>query len=616
MVGARNTIKGLDTGQISEINRLDKANNEGTKLEMLKSVKNQQSNERMKEVTNAMENVNRINNVEQHQEEQGATTNMTAVRFHEDTIMEEAIDQRKVKYGEKKGISIEIEMEVESDEQTCAITIVTVAETLLKEWKQNKVIDGVLSLNGRLMKNKFEKVEQWAIAPKIVKKKKHVAVEMILELQSKESVFNLYQNQKEYCEKHKIRLSARNTRLEYTKRVGFLIGPCLKFASPRRYIEEINNYLDLEEGVVEVKKKYTFERGSRSKVLVICVIESKAKEVDELLCLIKSPRFKYISYRKSTSDEKLRAMYINDQTNATGKYEILENVSLNDEVIDDKTNEVIELEQMIMSSEKGSQRLFVAVEQGDGKHEKDVIVVVNPKMKQQAKRWIIDEYMNTKFVIERQRATSVDPNQFSIDSTYSESLREFLTPKINENEIEKSKYGKKLRTYAEVTRKGEKAQPSKKNEKSKDLESKMKENKNQKKGQNQEIADAMIVVKSQIESLKELIVFMLKTIVADETMKKVIEDKLQSINMQSNENEIEEEENEEEHEKTKHQKQRKYREREENNNETAENDKKKAKRVGHPTLGAEVPGNVKTKVQWYENYKKWQENVEQENYDE
>ena len=273
-------------------------------------------------------------------------------------------------------------MNPESEAQECAITIVTVAEQLLKKWTMKKVIDGVYGVNGNLIKAQYEKIDKWAIEPKIVKKNKYVVVELIMDVKSKESVFKLYQHIKDYCNTHKIRLSARNTKLEYTKRVGFLTGPCLKIAAPKRYIEELNKYLGLEEedGIIDVKKKFTFERGSRSKVLVICVIESKAKEADELLCAIRSPRFKYVSYQKSISEEKLKAMYHNDKNNEKDKYEILKNVSLEDELIDEKMNQKVQLEQMIMKAEKGSQRLFLAAEQGDGKHRNNVLVVLNQKM--------------------------------------------------------------------------------------------------------------------------------------------------------------------------------------------------------------------------------------------
>ena len=61
MVETRNAIKGLDTGQLSELNRLEVSQNQGTKLEMLKSVKNQQNNANFNGATNAEDNVTVFN---------------------------------------------------------------------------------------------------------------------------------------------------------------------------------------------------------------------------------------------------------------------------------------------------------------------------------------------------------------------------------------------------------------------------------------------------------------------------------------------------------------------------------------------------------------------------
>ena len=52
--------------------------------------------------------------------------------------------------------------------------------------------------------------------------------------------------------------------------------------------------------MIDAKKRNTYENGSRSKILSVYVIESETKEVDEILCLMKSPRFKYVSYYYST----------------------------------------------------------------------------------------------------------------------------------------------------------------------------------------------------------------------------------------------------------------------------------------------------------------------------
>ena len=55
--------------------------------------------------------------------------------------------------------------------------------------------------------------------------------------------------------------------------------------------------------------------------------------------------------------------------------------------------------------------------------------------------------MNLEFQQERELSTSVNPEEFQINSKYNNSLKEFLKPNINENEISKLKYGKKLKMY-------------------------------------------------------------------------------------------------------------------------------------------------------------------------
>ena len=48
---------------------------------------------------------------------------------------------------------------------------------------------------------------------------------------------------------------------------------------------------------------------------------------------MKSPRSKYVSYRNSTSKDRLAAMYYNDMKNGKGKYETLENENLKVKVL-------------------------------------------------------------------------------------------------------------------------------------------------------------------------------------------------------------------------------------------------------------------------------------------
>ena len=452
MVETRNTMRGLDTGQLSSLNRLETSKKHQTKLEVLKSAKNQRSNDKKNETANDEDKVvieDQPN--EQRNDHHEKKDEIKTVRFQEDEMSVEEDKEQADKMSRKKGLSIEIVMEMGSNDETCSVTVATVAEQLLYKWTKKKVIEGVYGIKKQLIKENYEEVEEWAIAPKIVRNNKVVRVEILADVETDKSAFKLYQYEKEYCETHNIKIGARNTIMEYTKRIGFLTGPCVKIASPKQYIKELNNHLKIQEGIIDVRKKWTYENGSRSKVLVVNAIESKADEINESLCSMNSKRYRYISYKKSTTQERMRAMYHNDANNAKGKYEILENVNLDDEVINQENDEKMLLENVLMTVQKGGQFLFLAAEKGEGKFNNGVIVVLNPKTQKQARRWIVDEYLLMKFSEERVLKTSVDPLQFDNNTAYSQSLQEFLTPKIDEAELARSKYGKNLRSYAEVT---------------------------------------------------------------------------------------------------------------------------------------------------------------------
>jgi len=71
-------------------------------------------------------------------------------------------------------------------------------------------------------------------------------------------------------------------------------------------------------------------------VLAIYAVQDEAKEVDEILCNLKSPRYSYISYQQITSNERLTVMYTNDRHNIKARYETLYDMNLNNEVWDKK----------------------------------------------------------------------------------------------------------------------------------------------------------------------------------------------------------------------------------------------------------------------------------------
>ena len=145
-------------------------------------------------------------------------------------------------------------------------------------------------------------------------------------------------------------------------------------------------------------------------------------------------------------------MHHNEMTNIKARYESLFNASLKERVlVSSRRHE--RLETVIMKANYNGSRLFLAAEQGSGKYENSVTVIINPRMINKAKEWIANEYLKLDFKEEQIRETSVDPELFKVDTQYNEQLHEFLRPTLQSKEAKKIKgFSKSMKSYAQVLR--------------------------------------------------------------------------------------------------------------------------------------------------------------------
>ena len=72
----------------------------------------------------------------------------------------------------------------------------------------------------------------------------------------------------------------------------------------------------IEDRLIDIRKQNTYEAKLKSKVLAVYAIESEAKEVNKMLCLMKLSRFKYVLYHHSTLQDKLAAMHYSEIKNS------------------------------------------------------------------------------------------------------------------------------------------------------------------------------------------------------------------------------------------------------------------------------------------------------------
>ena len=127
----------------------------------------------------------------------------------------------------------------------------------------------------------------------------------------------------------------------------------------------------------------TFKRNIQSKVLMIYTIQDEAKETDQKLFSTTFKKFKYVSFKLSSSLQRLAAMHSNEMKNPKAKYETLFEIQLKDKALYQGTEYT--LKELIDQVQIKDIPLFLAIEQGTGKNSRHTQVVINPKVRNRAK---------------------------------------------------------------------------------------------------------------------------------------------------------------------------------------------------------------------------------------
>ena len=273
MADPHNQNLSIDSGQLHRLNALDSTKSVVTNLETLKSVHKQVKNPCL---NNHME-------IEEINDESSENAHDTAGTRNDINNEQEA----KKRY---LTIKMELEPEREATDDEHSAMVLHATEELSQAWDHDKIIQDAYDLDGRMLERKYSELDSWAIIPRIVKKKKYATVETIIQVKTKASACRLYQNQKEYFYQNNISISRKRTGLEYTKKVRFLAGTYVKLASVDYHIDEIIDKMELDSKSIDIKKRFTYERNSRSKALSICAVHEEADQIDNKLLKLKSPR--------------------------------------------------------------------------------------------------------------------------------------------------------------------------------------------------------------------------------------------------------------------------------------------------------------------------------------
>ena len=145
------------------------------------------------------------------------------------------------------------------------------------------------------------------------------------------------------------------------------------------YKEKVRQAAQCNTGKIELKKENIYEQGKKSRCIIILVVLSKKKLIDEYL--IRSPiakcnSLKYVQFEQSNTQEKIKAIYVNEYQKYKPNFEILYNINNDDNA--EYMNNKGTLRDILLKVELQGNKLFTHIEQGIGQNSTHVYLIYHP----------------------------------------------------------------------------------------------------------------------------------------------------------------------------------------------------------------------------------------------
>ena len=116
-----------------------------------------------------------------------------------------------------------------------------------------------------------------------------------------------------------------------------------------------------------------------------------------------------------------------------------------------KEGKKVKLEELLLKEKVNDSLLFIVAEQGVAQHTEDVHIVMNPRIKNKVRLWLVNEYLLALFEHDTENETSVRVEDINSNIKYNKKLKEFLYPRLQQKEAKEFKhFRKKMKTYAQV----------------------------------------------------------------------------------------------------------------------------------------------------------------------
>ena len=142
-------------------------------------------------------------------------------------------------------------------------------------------------------------------------------------------------------------------------------------------------------------------------------------------------------------------MHLNKIINVKARFKTLYETQVDDIVFNGETKSI--LEDVILSQKYKEINLFLAIEQGSSKSSCHTHVVLNPRVTNRAREWLVKEYPALIFELDNNNKISVDSEQYEQQKKYNTNLKEFLAPRLMSEEAKKvKKFGGRMKSYTQA----------------------------------------------------------------------------------------------------------------------------------------------------------------------
>ena len=83
----------------------------------------------------------------------------------------------------------------------------------------------------------------------------------------------------------------------------------------------------------------------------------------------------------------------------------------------------------------------------------NIQIILNPKVKNIARKWVVNNYHKIEFKYESEFKTSIDTDEYQQKEEYNKDLQEFLAPVLQSKEVMKmKKYRSRVETKFKIQR--------------------------------------------------------------------------------------------------------------------------------------------------------------------